>query len=692
MSIDLIIEQPSWFLALCILCGLLFSYILYQRNIGQQDAKSKVLIWTQVVLRFLSVTFLALLILNPLLKYLDKTIEKPVVYLYVDNSESMLNGGDSAYVASQLSKDLIQFNDAVSEKYDVVELNGPLSSMRFNDVITDLSKPYSDIKKLYGGRNASAVVVVSDGIYNRGANPMFSAQQSGLETYTVSLGDTTIQKDISIYSAKTNSVTFLGNEFPVEVVMNASKCSGENVELSIWDNKRKLDSKLLKVSNERFTATHKFMVKANKVGNKQLTVKLNTINGEQNTLNNYRTVYTDVLDVKQKILLIAHSPHPDVAVLRNAISKNDQYELTVQIGMFDKLDKNNFDLIISHQLPVNSYEFNYLQSAKELKLPLLTILGTQTNVGLLNRLGIGIQINGNRRNFNQALASGNKGFSLFDLKSDLKDFLENAAPLTTPFGEYSAPAENTVLAYQKIGSVETKMPLWFFNNQEGYRTGVCTGEGIWRWRFNDFEENDNTDLVDGLLRKSIQYLALKDDKRKFKLYTSSRTFDENERISFIGEVYNDSYEFTGDATVTVQLTNDDGTTFDYTLVPQAGSYRYSVGSLPSGQYSFNATAQYNGKSFKENGSFVVRELQLESQNLTADYRLLNQLAEETGGQRFYKEEWSQLAKRLLEKPNAVSVVKESGRFKDLISLRWLFFIIFTLFGIEWFLRRWSGGY
>lgn len=661
---------------------------MYQKSIASKKEKLQ---WILAIIRFVGVSLLAILVLNPLLQYIEQLIEKPVVFVAVDSSQSMVLGGDSAYVRNELNNDVESFKEALSSKFDVIYLNNQQTG-NYTNPTSDLSLPFKEIKRLYDSRAIAGMLLVSDGIYNAGSNPSFATQQVNFPVYTLPLGDTTQYKDVSIFSAKSNAVTFLGNQFPVEVVVNASKASGQTVELSIWKKGQKLDKKNINIQGNRFTAEHTFLLKADEKGNQAYTVQVSYVADELNKANNAKLVYTDVLDVKQKVLLAAHAAHPDIAVLRKAIEGNDQYELELQVGFFDSKKAKDFDLVITHQLPVNSYEVNFLREIREQKIPHFSIIGTQTNIDLFNKIETGLTITGNRRNFNQGLSSVNSTFSLFDLGPEITDFVNNAPPLTTPFGDYKTVNGLNIALFQKIGSVVTEMPLWSFTNQQGYRSGVCTGEGLWRWRFHDFEENESSTHVDGLIRKTIQYLALKDDKRKFKVYTSSRSFYENERITFISEVYNDSYEFTPDANVQVTLKHEDGTQYDYSLVAQMGAYRYSVGALPPGNYSFTATAQYNGAKFNEAGSFVVKALQLEGQNLTADFGLMRQIAQETGGKSIGKNQWDELITAIQSQPNTSAVVKESSRFKDLISQKWLFFLIVGLFSMEWFARRWMGGY
>ncbi|MFT5723139.1 MAG: hypothetical protein ACI9JN_000248 [Bacteroidia bacterium] len=689
---NLIIEQPSWFIVLCIALGALFSYVMYQKSLRPKDGKSRLLQWVMAFFRFVTVTLLAILVLNPLLQYIEESLEKPVVFVSIDQSSSMVLGGDSAYIQSGLNEDISELREALSNKFEIITLGGESSEGKFDEATTDLSAGFNEVKKLYDNRSVAAMIIVSDGIYNRGANPNFASQKANFPIFTLPVGDTTVHRDVSIYSAKANAVTFLGNQFPLEVIVNATKASGQSVELSVWHNGQKIDKHQIVIQGQRFTIDHSFLLTASQKGNQQYIVRVSFVEGEVNRTNNSKQVYTDVLDVKQKILLAAHAAHPDVAVLRKVIMDNDQYELEVQIGLYEKIEKDKYDLVLTHQLPVNAYESNYLQSLKESKVPVFAFLGAQTNIPLFNKLELGFEISNHRKNFNQGLAQINSSFALFEPKQALVEFINSAPPLITPFGEYAASPSLNTLAFQKIGSVITTLPMWSFMNNSGYRSGVCSGEGIWRWRFYDYERNDNSENVDGLIRKTIQYLALKDDKRKFKVYTSSRNFFENERISFIGEVYNDSYEFTADANVELKLNHSDGTQFSYTLVPQNGSYRYGVGALPAGAYSFSATAQYNGAKFTESGSFVVKVLQLESQNLTANFGIMRQLAAESGGQSFDKNSWDQLTESIMSLPNTASVVKESSRFKDLISQKWLFFLLFGLLTMEWFARRWLGGY
>ncbi|MCB9241552.1 MAG: hypothetical protein H6608_10485 [Flavobacteriales bacterium] len=688
--------HPALFL-LCLLIGALYAGALYFKQLRSERDIPKWQVITMTVLRFLSGTVLCILLLNPLLKYRQRTVEKPAVLLSVDHSASMYLSGDSAQNVDRINQLTSDIKSRLSDDFDVVEsafgesarLN---SEVTFSDRMTDVAQAFTDREMLYTGDNLVAQVLVTDGIFNRGQNPMYLKQASTVPTYTFGLGDTTVRKDVRIEQVKTNAITFLGNSFPVEVVIQADQCSGQDVELRIKQNDEVLHSKGVTIQGGKFTFKHTFLVQANEVGVQTMVVEVSTVNGEYNRVNNQRSIYTEVIDGRQKIHLVAHGPHPDIGALRNIIEQNEQYEMVVHIGENPDLKSAEADLVITHQLPVTSADVNFLNTLKERSIPSLMILGTQTNIGMFNRMDAGIEIDGHRQNYNNSLARLNPQFGWFETSPELRSFLEKVPPLTTPFGTYKVPVTTGLLLSQRIGQVNTDMPLLYFRELNGKRSGVLSGEGIWRWRMTDFEFNESTDLVGELISKSVQYLSIKSDKRKFRLYTPSKSFDEHEVITFFADVYNESFEFTPDAEVRVQITDEQGTDFGYALTPSDGVYRLRVGSLPSGKYTYSGTASLNGKLEKASGTFTVRKIEVERQNLTANYDWMRTVANQSGGKHYNTDEVDQFITDLKSRNDIQSVSFSSFKLRDIIDQKWLFFLLLLMLTTEWFFRRWSGGY
>jgi hypothetical protein len=696
VSFDLITEAPSWMILLCLMLGAGFAAILYFKN-RRNPRIAKWMLWLMAFLRFLSVSLLAILLLNPLLKYIDRTYNKPQIILAVDNSKSMLLQPDSALTRSFVTDFSEKITSELSDKYEFVHcvfgeeihVDGDLN---YKEQLSDLSQIVDQSQNLFGSANGKAMIVLSDGIFNHGRNPAFRSLQSSVPIHTIGVGDTTLRRDIRISGVRINSITFSGNQFPVEVDVSGTRVKGVRSELSIWRNGEKLTSKIIDVNQDPFVQTHSFILNADKVGANNLVVQLGMVEGDYNKSNNVYYTFTEVIDGRQKILINAHAPHPDLAALKAAIQGSDQYEVVTKIGDMSSPNNSEYDLIITHQMPANALEEKYLLDITERKIPHLAILGASTDVNRLNRSKLGLKIEGNRSNFNQSQNTWNKDFSLFESDENWVSLVEEMPPLVVPFGQYQGADIGDIAFFQKIGVVKTQMPLLSFFSKEGHKQSVLAGEGIWRWRIDEFEQNENFELFDAFWRKVVQYLALKDDKRKFRVFPSRSSYFENEKVMFRAEVYNDNYEQVNKANVDMKLRGGEGQEFSFNFFPSGTAYRLDAGNIPVGQYAYVASTQIGGKRETQSGTIFVKPLILEELNLTADFNLLQQMATNSGGEFYKGVDAMALIEKLRNDENSKVIARSTTSFNDVIDLKWLFALIFGLMAMEWMLRRWAGTY
>src|SRR5690606_18983440 len=103
-------------------------------------------------------------------------------------------------------------------------------------------------------------------------------------------------------------------------------------------------------------------------------------------------------------------------------------------------------------------------------------------------------------------------------------------------------------------------------------------------------------------------------------------------------------------------------------------------------------ADYDGMRHQVNGTFSVQQTELESYVTTADHRLLQALTQDYGGQVYYPEALSALADTLLRNDRIKPVMFQSVTNQPLIHIRPIFFLFLLLLGLEWFIRRYLGGY
>ena len=168
-------------------------------------------------------------------------------------------------------------------------------------------------------------------------------------------------------------------------------------------------------------------------------------------------------------------------------------------------------------------------------------------------------------------------------------------------------------------------------------------------------------------------------------------FDENEPVVLDAELYNESYQLVNDPDVSLTVTNADGRDFNYTFNRTANAYTLSAGVLPVGSYRFRANATHNGQNLKYNGQFSVQPIQLELYETTADHGMLRNLSREYGGGLFYQNQFTELGDAILQK-DIKPVIFSSTRTRSVINLKWIFFLLMGMLTMEWFLRRYFGGY
>lgn len=693
-------QYPTWYLLLCIFLGLAFALGLYyrERTFREQATWLKVLLG---VLRFLVVTTIAALLLSPLLKRLTTQTQKPIVVLAQDGSASVATAlGEDGKAAYQASME--QLSQTLGEDYDLKTYTFG-SEVRegleydFTDKSTNIADALSSVYDQYSNQNLGALILATDGIYNQGSNPIYASSELAAPVYTIALGDTTPQRDLIVKRVFHNRIAYLGDRFSMQVDLLADNAAGAQSRLSVYKveggNTRLLEQMPVGVNENNFFTTKEIILEADRAGVQRYRVVFSPVDGEASTQNNSKDVFIDVLDARQKVLILAQSPHPDIAALRQTLEVNKNYEIdTRYVGRFQE-NIAAYDFVILHQLPSRTASITpILNELKKQKTPHLFIVGTQTEFGTFNQAQPLVSIRAGSGNTNQVQARVEPSFNFFKISDEVKSELPNFAPLTAPFGDFQITGEGQVLLYQKIGSVETQYPLWMLGEKDGVKVGVLCAEGLWKWRLFDYLQHNNHDIFDEVVGKAIQYLGLKEDKRRFRASLPKNILDENEAIYFDAELYNESFELLNEPDVSLSVKDGDGKEYNYTFVRQGNAYSLNAGILPVGDYQYRATTAYNGEQFTHSGQFSVQPIQLEAYARTADHNLLRLLGQRYGGQVFYPDAIGQIAAAIAEQGTVKPVIYESTKTKPVIDLKWIFFFLLIALALEWFLRRYFGGY
>lgn len=689
----IITEYPFWFVLFCLIAGLLYASILYYKDKHDFSATLRSIMF---VFRFLSISIIAFLLLSPLLKTTMRTIEKPIILIAQDKSQSIVFGNDSA-VNRKYPEELKKISDKLKKDFEVENYSfGEDLQEGFDTTFeakqTNISLLFDEFRTMYSNRNVGALVIASDGIYNKGVNPLYASEKIKFPVYTIAQGDTNLNKDLILFKVNHNRIAYLGNEFPIEVVIHANELNGNKSVLTVSDKNSVIFRQNIEINNNTFSETILLKLEAKNTGIQRYNVRLSEVDGEVSKINNSQNIFIDILDARQKILVLAEAPHPDISAIVQAIESNYNYEVEDFIASDFNKSFSEYNLVIFHQLPSVKYPSSrFLKEISEKKIPALYILGSNTNLNDFNKLNTGVIIEASKLSYNESTPGFNEDFALFTLGDLTIEALKDFPPLISPHGNYKTNNAVNILFRQTIGNVDSDLPLVSFMQSLDTKSGIITGTGLWRWRMKDFAVNQNHNAFNEIFTKIVQYLSVKVDKSYFRV-KSENNYYENQTVQFDAEVYNEAYELINTPEVKLDIINDDEKKFPFTFSKTANAYHLDAGSFPVGNYTYQAMVKVGSKIYTDNGAFTISPVNIESINTVADHNLLFRLASKHNGKMFYPSQTDELINAIESREDIKSISYYQKRYNELVNLEWLLILILLLIAGEWFLRKHYGAY
>ena len=685
---------PIWMLAVSLLAGLAAASLLYVRNKRQHYGKALTAIL--FALRTLIVGLVVLLLFNPLIRQKFSSVETPTIIFAHDNSSSVVLCKDSAFYKKDYLNQLEQFRKDLNSGFQTDEyLFGEevrdFDQLDFTDQLTDLSSLLSTLNRRYYKRNVGAVLLFSDGIYNRGFEPELLAEQFPFPIHTVVLGDTVPYPDLAIRNVHYNKVVSLGATFPVRVTVAARDLAGRKALLTLKEGGNLIEKREIEIPSNRFSKEIDFMLEATKKGVMALDIEVSGIEGEEQLLNNVRHVFIEVLDQKYKLLCVAASPHPDLAALRNVL--NDNCEVDFCFGKETLPEFSNYDLVILHQVPTVHTDFEALKTQldKNVKLPVFFIVGNETERDMLNKLQRVYDLHSGATNtLLDVKAHLNTSFSTFTFDNKSEQLIAKYPPLALPHLEINTLQSHDDLLFQEVMGIKSGLPLLSFVN-DGRKTAFLFGTNVWRWRLFEYYQNKNHDVFDEMFSKTLKYLLLSANDGS-AIY-AKETYYSNEPVIITAELRNPNNELVTEPELTIQIENKmTGEQYDYTFAKREHDYELNAGLLPEGLYTYKLQAQMGERLINASGTFSVVAIGIEAQQLTADIDRMRSIARLTNGNCYAARQLDQLATDLHNDSRITTVEHHESRFEDLIHSKWIFFVLIGLAAVEWLLRKMFGSY
>jgi hypothetical protein len=684
------------FLPLILVAATGVMLLLYHRNkdSGELTPKQRNVL---MALRFISFAVIAFLLLSPFLKTLKKNLQHPLIIAAWDNSGSVVVAGDSLKAAENIEQLKKRISEELGQEYRLINysfgqetvLEGELT---FSEKKSDYSKLFTSITGNHFNEKIGAVILAGDGIYNQGKNPVNMTGDINFPVFSIGLGDTTEVTDARIQGLRVNRTAFSGNRFPVEIDAAFSRLQGIPLKLTIKHEGEEVVQTVISTPNNDYFISHQFILDAGEPGLKKFTAEIEVAENEKNIRNNQVTFIVNVLENKQKIVVLSNGPHPDIGAIRYTLEQQESYEVEIFNTEPYPSNLSDFNLIILHQLPTTGKSMaDILEKVKLAKIPVLYITGTKTYIPQFNTLATGAEIQPLAGLPQETQAIINPSYATFTLSEQFREILPQFPPLMAPFANYTLDGSLSPLLSQKIKNVETAKPLLATGVVNGIKTGFLFGEGIWRWRLNNYLLNQTHDQFNELINQLVQYLALRENEDNFMI-DFEPVYAETDDVIMTAEVYNDAFEVITSEEVTIEIVNELGDIYDFTFDVRGNGYYLNAGNLPVGNYRFSAEVILGEQIYTESGNFVITEMNLENVVTRANHRMMYQLATQSGGRFFSGSQADEVINALQETNYLKPLSSIEEMITELLNLRWLFFVLILLLSVEWFLRKYWGIY
>lgn len=701
-----------------------------------------------IVLRTLGLWILLFALVEPILLMISATKEPARVAVLLDNSQSAglkdASRDRRADFYAALNKLNPQDINGIEDSAKVLLFdNTPRfvphftsDSLQFNGQFTNITAALSALQPTAERSNTRAILLMTDGVFNAGENPVYAAEDLARPVYVIGIGDTTEPKDISVSSLLTNDLGYIGAPLPVTASVQATGLNAGEVLVTLLDNNEKVAEERLRfathTSSVPQTITTTFSYTPTQGGIRKLTVQLTTLSGLEGELtkkNNSRSEFVKILKNKRKVVMVAGQPTPDISFIRTALTESRSVECTafIESAQGGFLPDNGRTLTQAHLVqelqdaeavilvgfPIVSTPPAVVESVRQAianNKPLLFVAGRELDYSKLKPLEpyLPFVVSSPSRQELMVLpdvkqqALAHPVMKLTGGDNDHK-LWNSLPPLYRTETFVRVKPESEVLATMRINNVALQEPLLVQRTLNTGKSLAVLGYGLYRWKLLGFAaetargNRSIPDIFGHLLDNSLRWLTVNDQGKFVRIKSTRQVYANGEKVELTGQVYDKTYNPVDNADVRVNIQGGNlPAPREISLLPLGGGrYMASVEGLSEGDYNFAGRALLNNQSYGEDsGRFSVGELHIEYQSLRMNVALLRQMTSRTGGKFFTAQEVMDNPQQVLNAIRAVPSFTErpitEKREIPVWNLPGLLAAAIVLFSLEWVLRKLYG--
>ncbi len=722
--------QISWYVfILAALIGAAISFLVYRHTVPPVSAAKRYFL---TALRSIALLLIVFALCEPLFRVTRHSSSPPVVAVLVDNSLSMTLADDAGnreeQLRSLLSSGALQRLSTTSRvnfySFSTSLRESSVDSLQFNGATTDIGSALRSLKKK-SIPQLKAVVLLSDGNYNAGENPLDEAGKLGVPIFTIGIGDSLEQKDILVQKLITNSIAYVQSAVPLDATIKATGFQNRKLAVSLLEDGKQISQQFITLQPSSTSGTSEYPVHFSFTpetnGIKKYTVTVSTLEGEITKKNNGKSVLVKVLKNKMRVAVIAGAPNADVSAIVQALHADPNIEATLFVQQTNGLFRNqplpqafgqtlsSTDCIALIGFPIDATApsgMQYLVNAiSSQSLPLFFVAGRTLNMQKLRQLEallpftvaserIDEQLvfpNISPVNQNHVLveADGNSSPGGSDSHADWNKLPPVFSSLTT----FKAKSEALILSTVKVNNVVIDNPLLVARNVAQKKSFAVAGYGIWRWRLLAGASTETEKFFDSWISNVVRWLVTREEDKQLRVDPSKEIFSQGEAVDFLGQAYDANYQPMDNANIRVEITSSTSRErYETILQPlDKGRYEGTIEALPEGDYFFLASSTISGvEAGRTKGRFSVGEQSVEFADTKMNKSLLQQISALSGGEYTDPMQFDRLTNDIASRESMKLEEQTTTSEFELWNLPALLSVVVALFGVEWIIRKRSG--
>lgn len=714
-----IVQQLNWLLTALIfllLTGL--AWYIYRRTNPIVPPAIKHLL---TFLRWAALILLMWIILEPIIRFIFFQNEPATIAVLVDNSASMsledngvrrtdkvrefLTGPVFKTLSQQYQVEVWPFSTRLADA-KITERD----SIQFDGSGTDIHTALEQLAGAMAEKYWTATVLLSDGVYNTGANPVHYASEIGHPIYPIAIGDPAAKKDLLLVEVLANEVTYVDNQSPVSVRIRNIGYENLRTTVNLKQGSAIIASQEVQFSSAPADKVLQLQFTPKQEGIQKYSVEIRNQVDEATTKNNAQVFYTNVLKSKIKIVLFAGAPSSDLAFFSRVVNAEENLEARMYVeksdgsfylnpGMSDLAEADIFCFVnfptsqSSHQILTQ-----LVQVCQQKARPIFLLAGNRIDNERLQRFYDFLPVNGRllAKNFNlvtiqtASIRSDHPILAFVNNPAENIGLLQQLPPVFQNFLANNLwPDAQVLLIADEAQSLNARnrSPVLAVRQFGKQKSVAVFAHQLWRWDLMMWGIGKDNKSYARLITHSIKWLASGNDEKRVRISTNKQKYHNREEISLSAQVYSEDFRPAADANVTAVIQKEDKTT-QVTFKPVGDGFYQAVATvLEPGDYLCSLKAEKAGGLLgMDTTRFTVGEFNLEMQDVRMNAELLQNLAQNSGGKFLTISETNSLLNELKFPDRKIELNSELELFNNKLLL----LLILGFLSIEWFLRKRKG--